>query len=45
MVISWNKENILALLTDMLFQRRHSTMDTGEKEQDPLRGLIRSGRT
>jgi len=43
MVISWNKENALALVTDMLFQKRHSLLDIGEKEQDPLRGLIRSG--
>ena len=43
MVISWNKENVLALVSDMLFQKRHSPMYIGEKEQDPLRGLIRSG--
>ena len=43
MVISWNKENVLALVTDMLFQKRHGPMDTGEKKQDLLRGLARSG--
>ena len=43
MVISWNKENTLALLLDMPFQKRHSPMDTEEKEEDPLRGLIGSG--
>ena len=43
MVISWNKENALALVTDMPFQKRHRPLDTGEKKQDPLRGLIRIG--
>jgi len=43
MVISWNKENALALVPHMPFQKRHSLMDTGEKKQDPLRGIIRSG--
>ena len=43
MVISWNKENALALVSDMLFQKRHSPMDTGENKQDPLGGIIGSG--
>ena len=43
MVISWNKENALALVTGMPFQKRQSPMYIGEKKQDPLTGIIGSG--
>jgi len=41
MVISWNKKNTLALVTDMHVQKRHSPLDTREKVLESTRSVER----